>query len=394
MNKGTFVYVVCGLQEHIDTLHLSLKYLTKYSKNEIIVLTDTSRNEIPVSHTHIIDVKTPEYLNNHQASIYLKTGIYKFLPRGKLYCYLDTDIVAVSSTCDDIFNEFITPIRFAPDHCRVRKFSSYAVNCNCAEKWRINRDIFTREIEKSDRNKGIKDPELIQQAKILQLIFDDINKSNTRKITTAIRFLLSYPIFKLNGQFYFDRVKRTWHNQNKAVVLYEVNIKKIEKATGLKYRKWDQKWLDKNGDDIWFDECNHLTDYIQKDFNITVNNLDWQHWNGGVFLFNDESHPFLESWFNKTMHIFTLPNWKTRDQGTLIATAWEFGLNNQQTLSKQFNFIADYYNKGIMVDVAKNTITDDGFKTTYQPSLIHVYHHWMDKDWYIWQWIESKLGIN
>jgi hypothetical protein len=49
--------------------------------------------------------------------------------------------------------------------------------------------------------------------------------------------------------------------------------------------------------------------------------LDWQHWNGGVFLFDDSSVEFLSSWHEKTvMRIFDLPNWKTRDQGTLIAT--------------------------------------------------------------------------
>ena len=90
------------------------------------------------------------------------------------------------------------------------------------------------------------------------------------------------------------------------------------------------------------------------------------------------------------MHIFTLPNWKTRDQGTLIATAWEFNLAKHPTLSKQFNFIADYNNNGVKINPQTNQITDDGFVTSYQASLVHVYHHWMDKTWPIWQWIETK----
>lgn len=391
MSKGTFVYVVCGSQEHIDTLHLSIKYLLKYSKNEIVVITDNSRNEIPVIHSQVIDVKTPEHLNNHQASIYLKTGIHKFLPKGELYCYLDTDIVAVSPACDDIFNEFIAPIRFAPDHCKVKKFSSYAVNCNCSENWKVNRDLFKKEIEKSDKNKQITDPILIEQAKALQYIFSTINKSMVKKIAMGIRFVFSYPIFKLNEQFYFDRVKRTWHNQNNEVVLHEVNIKKIEKATGLKYRKWDQKWLDKDGADIWFDACNHLTEYIANTFKIDVKDKNWQHWNGGVFLFNDSSHTFLDAWHNKTMHIFNLKEWKVRDQGTLIATAWEFGLENHPTLPKKFNFIADYNNNGVQINTQTGYITDDGFITQHNPALVHVYHHWGNQTWPIWQWIETKL---
>lgn len=391
MNKNIFVFVVCGAAEHIDTLHLSLKYLKHFSKNEIIVVTDSSRNEIAVNHHHIIDVKVDGKYNHHQASIYLKTGLHKFLPKGNNYCYLDTDVIALSANCDDIFNEFIAPIRFAPDHCKVRKFSAYAVNCNCAIEWKKNRDLFNKVIENSDRNREIKDTYLQQQSKVLQLIFDEIKKSFKLKIINAVKFLLSYPRFKLNENFYFDRVKRTWHLNSGEIVLYEVNIKKIEQLTGLKYSKWNRKWLDKNGDDIWLDECNHLTEYIADTFQIHVDEKNWQHWNGGVFLFNDESHQFLEAWFNKTMHIFTLPNWKTRDQGTLIATAWEFGLSNHPTLSKQWNFIADYYNNGLMLDEEKGLITDDGFKTSYKPVFMHVYHNWGKQDWNIWQWISTKF---
>jgi hypothetical protein len=46
MNK--FVFVVCGGSEHIEELNFSLKFLRKYSKNEIIVLSDLKRNEIKI----------------------------------------------------------------------------------------------------------------------------------------------------------------------------------------------------------------------------------------------------------------------------------------------------------------------------------------------------------
>ena len=57
---GTFVFVVCGAEEHIDTLHFSLRYLKHFSDSGIIVLTDSTRNAKPVVHDRIIDVKTPE----------------------------------------------------------------------------------------------------------------------------------------------------------------------------------------------------------------------------------------------------------------------------------------------------------------------------------------------
>ena len=90
------------------------------------------------------------------------------------------------------------------------------------------------------------------------------------------------------------------------------------------------------------------------------------------------------------MHIFNIPIWKTRDQGTLIATVWEFGLSNHPTLSKQWNFIADYYNNSLMLDEVCGLITDDGFKTSYKPNFIHVYHNWGNQDWNIWKWLTKK----
>ena len=75
MNNRIFVFVVCGKREHIDTLHLSLQYLKKYSKHEIKIITDSSRNEIEILHDQVIDIKTPTQYSHHQASIYLKTGI-------------------------------------------------------------------------------------------------------------------------------------------------------------------------------------------------------------------------------------------------------------------------------------------------------------------------------
>ena len=75
MRKDVFVFVVCGSKEHTDTLNFSLNYLTKYSKKEIWVITDSSRNEDTINHSTVIDIKTPEHLTHHQASIYLKTAI-------------------------------------------------------------------------------------------------------------------------------------------------------------------------------------------------------------------------------------------------------------------------------------------------------------------------------
>jgi hypothetical protein len=390
MSKNIFVFVVCGTREHIDTMNLSMQYLKKYSKHEVYVLTDSSRNEINIIHPHIIDIKTPVNLNHHQASIYLKTGIHKFLPKGNNYCYIDTDVIALSETCDHIFNEYIEPIRFAPDHCSMRKFSAYAVNCNCLssrEKDRATFLKFVNEVESST----VTNPLMIEKARELQFEFDRLKSSLLKRGFTAMRYFLSYPIFKFNQEFHFNKRTRTWHYHPGEVVMYEMNIKKLEQSTGLHYNKWNQKWYNKSDEDIWQDECNHLREHIKHTFNIEITDNNWQHWNGGVFLFNDQSHSFLDAWHEKSIRIFTLPQWKTRDQGTLIATVWEFGLQNHPLLNKKWNFIADYYNKGLTLNTTENLISDDGFNTSYQPALLHVYHNWGKTDWNVWQWVESKL---
>lgn len=85
-----FVFVVCGSAEHISTLNLSLKFLRRYSAYPVLVVTDSSRNEIAIEHDNIIDVETPQQYSHHEASIFLKTGLHKFLPdiNTNKYCYL------------------------------------------------------------------------------------------------------------------------------------------------------------------------------------------------------------------------------------------------------------------------------------------------------------------
>ncbi|MCB0540987.1 MAG: hypothetical protein KDE33_25980 [Bacteroidetes bacterium] len=386
MNK--FVFVVCGAKEHIDTLHYSLERLKKYSQNEIIVLTDSTRNAIKVEHSLIIDIETPKHFNHHQASIYLKTGIYKFLPKGNNYCYLDTDVIALNNDVDKIFEEFEAPVTFAPDHCVVKKFSPYAVFCGCSEKWKIKRDIFEASSLKHDKNRAITDTEILSRQKILLSFFNDIQKNIFKKFTVAVRYFMALKKFHLNEDFYFDKINREWVDKiNGSVVLHEVPVKTIEKETGFKYNRWTQNWHDKEGNNIWQDECEHLPQFIYNKYKIKVN-ANWQHWNGGVFLFNDQSHEFLASWHKKTMEIFEDKNWRTRDQGTLIATANEFGLQNHKKLSKKWNFIADYYNKGIDFN-DEGFFTDNFWKSKYKVNFIHVYHHWGDESWGVWRRIVS-----
>lgn len=385
-----YVFVVCGEKEHIDTLHLSLSYLTKYSQKEILVLTDSSRNELPIDWKNTIDIKTPVELNHHQASIYLKTGIYKFVPKGNLYCYLDTDVLSVSASCDAIFKEFIEPIRFAADHCSMTSFSAYAVNCGCLEKNEKDRKRFTDSLRLLDRNKELNSfAQRVERAKIRK-VYQNLENSFLRKILLAVRYKLSAKEFKLNEKYTLNKSAKEWRLPNGEIVKHELDYAKLEKESGIRLNKWKGTWVNGKNENIFDTQCNHLQQKIQETFSVEVKEPNFQHWNGGVFLFNDSSHSFLESWHTKTMKIFRLKSWKTRDQGTLIATVWEHGLQNHPVMDKKWNFIADYYNEDLFCDVNKDTISDDLFETVLHPIFMHVYHHWADDTWDVWNWIQKK----
>jgi hypothetical protein len=124
-------------------LHRSIEYLRLRSALPIVIVTDTRRNEIAIDHPtvtgidHItvIDVETPSVFNHHQAGIFLKTGLLRFLPPHREYAYLDTDVIAAAEGVDRIFDFQSGPVTFAGDftirETCVATFSPWAVNCSC-----------------------------------------------------------------------------------------------------------------------------------------------------------------------------------------------------------------------------------------------------------------------
>ena len=397
IEKNTFVFVVCGATEHIDTLHFSLAALKHFSKAGIVVVTDSARNEIAVVHDNIIDIETPVHFNHHQASIYLKTGLYKFLPAGNTYCYLDTDVIALSAEVDTIFAQKAGPVTFASDHCRMPLFSPNAVNCGCVAENKKHIAELDELRHKFDRNLQITDSGQLEKQKELQKKLVFIKRNNVGYLLTAFRFILSPKSFKLDEDTYYHKKDKYWFDSQGKPIQYDIGnnvIKEVEKNSELRWSYLKYRWIGPRGEDIYMLTCNHLREYIAEKFGIAVKDENWQHWNGGVFLFDDAGGPFLEAWHNKTMEIFKDPKWKTRDQGTLIATAWEFGLQKAPMLSKKFNFIADITSTRVMLDKENDQITDDVFITRYTPAFIHIYHSFGQKGWDVWDWVISKLPVD
>jgi hypothetical protein len=396
MNDNAFVFVVCGEKEHINTLNFSVRALKRFSGKKIIVITDKSRNKAEIEHDNVIDVTTRKDFTNHQASIFLKTSLHKIIESGNNYCYLDSDVIALSPGVNEIFNHSYGPITFAADHCRMNFFSPYALHCGCSEKKEKIKKDFTDTLRKiiPDYHQ-----EEISDEKVRKLVRTIKNISENPYYNTRINiidFLFKYFLnnkdtgAKWGDDFRYSKRKNGWIDLDGNLIMHNLTpyAKKIEETGNFSYCKKKKEWTDKYKENIFSKECNHLCEKILTKFNIKVAQKDFQHWNGGVFLFNEKSADFLETWHQLTMDIFNDSEWQTRDQGTLIATVWKFNLQNQLLLPTEFNFIADFFNPFISFD-HNNGFTKDNFKTIIKPKFIHIYHNFGNKNWDVWQGVES-----
>lgn len=385
-----YVFVCCGAAEHTHTLHIALDALRNRTKLTIQVVTDSTRNEVPIRHEHIVDVRTPEHLNHHQASIWLKTSLHRLLPSGNRYVYLDTDILAIGENPDGVFDEYLPPIRFAADHCRLMQFSPYAVNCSCFTENEAIRTRVNCLSEEADPYFHSNDEAVKSGRKQLQQLFHGINSNRWLKLKTAVGFVLARGRFTLPHGFYFDKRTKTWFTAADVPIMRRVDMRSIARREGLHWNGFRNELQKVDGTSIWKDDCAHLPQFIEKKWGIRIADPNWQHWNGGVFLFSDESHAFMDTWHHHTLSIFSDPEWKTRDQGTLVATAWQLGVQNQPLLDKKWNYIADYHNTTLQLSPDGSAISLDG-KTFDHPELIHVYHHFGDTGWEVWNWVERRI---
>ncbi|MEZ5138970.1 MAG: UbiA family prenyltransferase [Acidimicrobiales bacterium] len=257
-----FVFVVCGPISHLLTLRTAVHHLRPLTGVELWVLTDGSRNEQVIDIEgvdHVVDVATPPELDDHQASIWLKTSVHRHLPPGE-WCYLDSDIIATVPGVEGVFDERRGPVAFASDvtvrENSVDRFSPWAMTCDC----------------------------------------------------------LGY------------------------------------------------------GDQH---SCPHLREQLQARFDLEVPG-DWLHWNGGVFAFGEDSAPFLDLWHERAVASFAWPEWKTRDQGALIATVWTLGLQDLPRISPEFNFIADLGNHDLCLDLRKGWAHHPS-GPWFDAKLLHLY---------------------
>jgi hypothetical protein len=435
-----FVFVVCGAAAQIEALGVALGHLRRFSESPVVVVTDTRRNALPIPHDLVIDCPTPEALTDAQASIYLKTSLHLRLDPRYLYCYLDADVLAARPGVDQIFMYRFGPVTFATDHCRMRYFSPWALECGClsarrlaqaeelnaliqpldacppeleAKKRRLQaalrtyseryvapapalaarRDAVRRLLERTTGHPWRRKAELLAFAwprygtRLTRRLWRGDEADSV--IDEALGTLPAFIARELGFDWRLD--ERRGYDEAGRLILVDVPFY-VAQQSEYRFDAGSEQWLDAAGEAVFHGPCDHLRRAIAEDFAIAVADPDWQHWNGGVFLFDAQpgspAAAFLDSWHELTLRSFALPRWKTRDQGTLIAAAWRHGLEGQATLPKEFNFLADYHKPGLLFDAVRGFSFADrpGF---VRPFFVHVYHHWGDRDWEVWRWLEG-----
>ena len=360
-----FVFAVCGSAQHIARFQQAASVLASRTKFPIWVITDTQRNELELQHDRILDVRVPARLDNRQASIYLKTSLYRHLTQGTMYCYLDTDVIALSAECDRIFEEFQAPVTFAPDFVRMDNFSRFTVKCGCETQLKKAFESLNLATERyatlaKEYNAACEEIDILTE-KNKRTMFQRI-------IAWAKYHLSSSPYYVLNESYKQEKSSGRWTGSDGVPLEGKYDrIKFLEREMGL---PWDDAHQDfmLNDAPLGNYTCQHLHYALSKKFGIDSIPNNWQHWNGGVFLFDESAYSFMEFWHNASLAIMEDDAWKVRDQGTLAATAWHFGLQQHAMLDIKFNRIIDLAAQHTVV-MEDGTLMVSGEKE--HPALLH-----------------------
>ena len=287
-NKFAFVYAVCGSKKYLDELKISFEQLKVLTTHPIYIVTDENRNEYRIDFGSVIHVDIPSNFNNKEASIFLKTSLINYLPKHELFCYLDSDVIAVNTGIQFIFQEYTAPITFADDMCTIDEFSPFSINCNCKE---------VRDYEEKVLN------EYFSNQKIKMRFNIPMKLGWPSKIANAISEFIRNP--KGKKDYDFDNFQ-----------FVDTNKMTMEKL-----------------------KCTHLREHLESKFEVLGIEEHFTHWNGGVFLFSEKSKNFLLDWHTKVLEIFADSDWVNRDQGALIASHFNLGLQKSPRLSSKYNCI-------------------------------------------------------
>src|SRR5215472_8318422 len=118
--KSCFVFAVAGAR-HVAAVDVALGYLKRVTRYDIVVV--QTRSDRRAAHDQVVIVDVPTAMDDHRASIDLKTNLLAHV-RGLAdrFCYLDSDVIAVDEAVEQVFDHQSGPVTFAPDHAEIDAF--------------------------------------------------------------------------------------------------------------------------------------------------------------------------------------------------------------------------------------------------------------------------------
>jgi len=389
-----FVYVACGSDEHIRRLQLSIRALKKFSKKDIIVVTDALKNQVSIEYDKIISIPTPSNLNAHQSVIFLKTSLHRYLENGPIYTYLDTDIIARSSLVNRVFDHFINPVAFATDYVDIQHFSPAAMMCGCVEKFRHYEKTLTGLFETYDPNYfRMRNPDNRKKIARIEQLNTEYRKNNWWTLYKKFKHWFDPHHIHLTDFTHYVKRKTgyTWNDKDQTwlddqgKIIYSLDTafnQGIEACSGYRFDETIHAWKAPDGQPVNDVKCSHLQDAISERTGISIPG-EWRHWNGGLFIFDERSAPFLEDWHRLSVDAFRNPYWVTRDQGTLATAVWKQGLQRQSTLPAKFNFIFTPRFRNARY-LGKNTFALTSKLQVIKPGFLHLIDGITDSTRYFW----------
>lgn len=407
MSAGGFVFAVCGGEPQLARLEEALGFLAAFASRPVTIVTDPRRNPRPIPGARVVEVDTPAELDDRAAAIWLKTSLPELLPgvrpellrEGAPFCYLDSDVLAVSPEVDRIFDFFVPPATFASDlpspATDLRRFSRHAVACPCREEGeRLERffarlDALTALHGAQGELAALDDPAYYRGAR-----FEGERRRGQwwRGVARAWRpggslrfeqeFVDGEPVvirysfpgtpWRLekvrgdlrgvwrDGEGHFrwtgEGARGYWEDERGDSFRRLPTADGGEEAwwfrAGAPRRRWVARpdhdhggvWLDPAGGDLG--ECDHLAEAIEDAFGVAIPDRRWVPWNGGVFLFDPRARPLFARWRAFADAIRDDPRFVPRDQGALIAAAHAEGLAGHPRLPGRFNRIVDRRTRG------------------------------------------------
>jgi hypothetical protein len=296
---------------------------------------------------------------------------------------LDSDVVAVSSEVDRVFDQFRGSVVFAADMGKLEDFSPFAVNCAC-----MDQTVALKDAQMRYDSEGFKEYQRCTDAISVELA------KNRKDLIGRIRSWVNYQFghlefYRLSNGYYQHKETGRWYSEGGIDIdATYARIPWISKASGCMWNATDQRYERVDGSDAEVLKCEHLRELLKLDFDVDVPK-GWQHWNGGVFLFDTRAESFFADWNGHVLKVFGSAAWRTRDQAALIATVFGHGLQNAPLLDCKFNFIVreDEFEKLL---ASEEGVLFDGIET--QPAFLHFIDWVSGRDAELDKWV-CKLAI-